>query len=595
MAHTLPLGMYETFTYDANGNMLTKTDFNGDTTTYVYSVCCGRLLTETYEDGSGVTYTYTGTGQRETVTDARGTTSYTYDQRDRLLTVNNPDGTSLVYTYDDAGNRTSVTVPSGITNYTFDHLNRRTYLGNRKSGGEIISSFTYTLGPAGNRTRVVENTGRIVDYTYDEVYRLTEEAITDLTLGSRTITYTYDAFGNRLTKTDSSGTDIYAYDDNDRLVTESGPGYVYDFTYDDNGNTLSKSDGSASTGYVYDYNNRLILVDTDTVDTAYDYDADGIRVSSGASGDVTVYLVDKNRDYAQVLEERDDIGTINVEYIYGDDLISQERGGADFCYLYDGQMSTRQLTNDSEDAVNAYIYDAFGILIDQVGVVANSYMYTGEQFDPNAEFYYLRARYMNPEIGRFVTVDPFEGVTHTPKTLHKYIYVLNNPLSYSDPSGEYFMNLIEIGVVLDIQSDARKKEGTIKVKSGNKVIRELSCGLGAAYLKRETKELVGHHSYQKSMGGNKKQDLVYIDGEAHKMIHALQNLFMKNSPGMGNAYISKGAWDIAFTQNPLEQYAVAQVLYEVAKLVDKTCKYKGILKKQILKEIKKSCPKCPIK
>ncbi len=479
IAHTLPMGMFETFTYDANGNMLTKTDFNGDTTIYEYSVCCGRLISETYEDSSQVIYTYTGTGKRESVTDNRGTTSYSYDLRDRLLTVNNPDGTSLVYTYDDVGNRTSVTVPSGTTHYTFDSLNRLetvtdpdsavtsyaydlvgnresiaypngniaeygydtlnrlTYLENRKSDGEIISSFTYTLGASGNRIRVVENTGRIVDYTYDDVYRLTEEAITDLALGSETITYTYDSFGNRLTKTDSNGTVIYTYDDNDRLVSESGPGYIYDYSYDDNGNIISKSDGISTILYNYDYKNSLIFMDTDTVDTTYGYDVDGIRISSDAGGDVTVYLVDKNRDYAQVLEERDSVGTINVEYIYGNDLISQERGGEDFCYLYDGQMSTRQLTNGAEDVGNTYVYDAFGILIDQAGVIANNYMYTGEQYDSNAGFYYLRARYYNEDVGRFVTTDPWQGNIFEPITLHKYLYAGANPVMYADPSGRF--------------------------------------------------------------------------------------------------------------------------------------------------------------
>jgi YD repeat-containing protein len=154
-----------------------------------------------------------------------------------------------------------------------------TYLENRKSGGEIISFFTYALGPAGNRTRVLENAGRIVNYTYDDVYRLVEENITDLIHGSDTITYTYDAFGNRLTKTNSAGTVVYTYDDNDRLILEDGPGYTYDYTYDNNGNTIDKSDGTNTTDYAYDYENRLIGAATDASDVAYTYDMDGISVT----------------------------------------------------------------------------------------------------------------------------------------------------------------------------------------------------------------------------------------------------------------------------------------------------------------------------
>ena len=228
----------------------------------------------------------------------------------------------------------------------------------------------------------------------------------------------------------------YTYDHNDRLITEAGPDDTHTYSYDENGNTLGKTDGSETTVYGYDYENRLVLVDTATTDTLYDYDADGIRVSSETNGALTDFLVDKNRDYAQVLEERDTTGAIIVEYIYGDDLISQERGGADYCYLYDGQMSARQLVDENEDVANTYTYDAFGMVIDQAGVVANDYMYTGEQYDPNAGFYYLRARYMNPEIGRFVTTDPYKGSIFEPLTLHKYLYAGMNPIMFVDPSGE---------------------------------------------------------------------------------------------------------------------------------------------------------------
>ena len=488
--HTLPLGMSETFTYDANGNILTKTDFNGNTITYTYDVN-NRLTRKSYPDGSQVSFTYTATGQRETVTDTRGVTLYSYDLRDRIIEVINPDGTAITYTYDPRGNRTSVTVPSGtttytydklnrlqtvtdpdggvttytydsvgnrasvtypngtVTEYTYDTLNRLTYLENRKSTGEIISSYTYTLGPAGNRIRVVEDSGRAVNYTYDNLYRLTEEDITDPVLGDETISYTYDAFGNRLTKTDSTGVTNYTYDENDRLLTEEAPTYSNTYTYDDNGNTISKSDGTTVTNYTYDYENRLIATQTGASQTAYDYDADGIRVRSTANGTVTNYLVDKNRDYAQVLEERDDIGSLIVSYIHGDDLISQNRGGSVSYYHYDGQMSTRKLTDAVEMITDTYVYDAFGILLNRTGTTVNNYLYTGEQYDPNIGFYYLRARYYAASIGRFLNIDPLEGNIYDPRALHKYLYATNNPINLSDPSGQQF-SLVSVTITCAI-------------------------------------------------------------------------------------------------------------------------------------------------
>jgi RHS repeat-associated protein len=151
-----------------------------------------------------------------------------------------------------------------------------------------------------------------------------------------------------------------------------------------------------------------------------------------------VLAVDKNRDFAQVLEERDPSGTIvNVAYIYGDDLISQERtGGALSFYAYDGQLSTRQLTDAAANITDSYTYDAFGVLLAQTGSTPNNYLYTGEQLDPNLGFYYLRARYLNQVVGRFLTLDPIGGVDEDPPSLHEYLYTAHSPTNYRDPSGE---------------------------------------------------------------------------------------------------------------------------------------------------------------
>jgi RHS repeat-associated protein len=489
---TLPMGQTETYTYDANGNLLSKTDFNGNIITYTYDTL-NRLIRKQYPDSSEVSFTFTATGRRESATDSRGVTTYTYDVRDRLLSLTHPDDTVISYSYDNKGNRTSVTVPSGTTTYTYDALNRPlnvtdpndgvttytydnvgnrasvtypngtvaeytydalnrlTLLENRKSTEEVISSYSYSLGPAGNRLSVTEDTGRVVNYSYDNLYRLRREEITDAVLGNETIEYTYDAFGNRLTKTDSSGITTYMYNANDQLITETGPGYSYTYTYDSNGNTTGKSDGTLVTTYGYDYENRLISTEDPAGITNYTYDVDGIRVMSETAGDVTTYLVDKNRSYAQVLEETDDSGGLMVRYVYGDDLISQNRSGSTSYYHYDGQMSTRQLTDDSETITDGYVYDAFGVTLDHAGTTENNYLYTGEQYDPNIGFYYLRARYYSQETGRFMNHDPRLGSPFEPLSLHRYLYANANPISNIDPSGE-LANIAQAAVAVGIMA-----------------------------------------------------------------------------------------------------------------------------------------------
>jgi YD repeat-containing protein len=177
------------------------------------------------------------------------------------------------------------------------------------------------------------------------VYRLIEENIMDPAIGEQTIAYAYDPAGNRLTKTDSAGTINYTYDANDRLITESGPAGSFTYSYDANGNTIAKTDSGESIVYAYDFENRLINIESPTSNIGYAYDADGIRVSQTVNGSGTAFTVDKNRDYAQVLEERDTLGSLTVQYTYGDDLISQNRGGAESYCHYDGLGSIRALTD----------------------------------------------------------------------------------------------------------------------------------------------------------------------------------------------------------------------------------------------------------
>jgi len=178
-----------------------------------------------------------------------------------------------------------------------------------------------------------------------------------------------------------------------------------------------------------------------TIVVEYGYDARGNRVSKTIDGLVTInYLVDENRDYAQVLEERDGSGNLLVRYVYGHDLISQTRpsagaGTETSYYHYDGLGSTRFLSNSSATITDSYSYDAFGLLLEQTGSTENAYLYRGEQFDAELGFYYLRARYMNPDLGRFVTMDEFAGLSQDPVTLHKYLYANANPIAYGDPSG----------------------------------------------------------------------------------------------------------------------------------------------------------------
>lgn len=101
-----------------------------------------------------------------------------------------------------------------------------------------LASYTYTLGAAGNRTAVTELSGRTVNYTYDDLYRLTSETIlNDPHVVNGSVNYGYDPVGNRLNRTSSVAgvpSQSSTYDANDRLTSD---------TYDANGNTKVSGGG----------------------------------------------------------------------------------------------------------------------------------------------------------------------------------------------------------------------------------------------------------------------------------------------------------------------------------------------------------------
>ncbi len=183
---------------------------------------------------------------------------------------------------------------------------------------------------------------------------------------------------------------------------------------------------------------------------AYKYDADGIRVSqtldpTGAA-DETRFLLDANRPYAQVLEEYTPGGIIKVSYVFGNDLISQNRGGAKSSYHVDGLGSTRALSDVSGLVTDRYIYDAFGRTIAGFGSTENGFLFAGDFRDPETGLDYLRARWMDTRVGRFVNRDTFGGVIRTPITLNHFLYSNSDPANQIDPTGNSSISVTIAGL-----------------------------------------------------------------------------------------------------------------------------------------------------
>ncbi len=124
----------------------------------------------------------------------------------------------------------------------------------------------------------------------------------------------------------------------------------------------------------------------------------------------------------------------NYTYTYGLGNLSQTDATGTEYFLGDALGSTRQLVNGSSEVGLAESYDPFGNPADIVGSDNSIFGYTGQQTDPSG-LIYLRDRYYDPLAGRFLTQDTFSGYSDLPQTQNPYVYGLNNPILYTDPSG----------------------------------------------------------------------------------------------------------------------------------------------------------------
>ncbi len=355
LTSTLPLGQSDSSTYDAAGNVITRTDFNGRTTSFAYDNL-NRLISKTpdpvaWPGSVPVEFTYTATGQRATMSDVSGLTTYQYDMQDRLVATTTPEG-GLENTYDAAGNLLSTTSvdPEGIAvTYTHDPLNRLasvseanlgltsyTYTAvgslhhavlpngtttthqydslNRlvrratTRGADLIADFQYTRATTGHRLTSAEliapqpgpgapqPLARSVSYTYDTLYRLTSETISPVASAPAgatsgpvgAIAYTHDAVGNRLTRSSTVAGNL------NQVFSYDLNDRLAHHGYDDNGNTLTGSPSESAPDLLtsdYNFENRLVRAenpDGSIIETAYNGDAQRVRESVTAGGITTV-------------------------------------------------------------------------------------------------------------------------------------------------------------------------------------------------------------------------------------------------------------------------------------------------------------------
>lgn len=329
-----------------------------------------------------------------------------------------------------------------ITTYAYDPLSRLTEVtAVQAATADTIASFVYTLAPAGNRIRIDELGGVSQAYGYDDLYRLDAETVEDPAGAVYAKSFGYDPVGNRLfqnhTVGGSTAATSYGYDERDRMLEAAGAA----FTWDTNGNLTGTGDGA---GYGWDPEGRLVSATlADGTVVSHGYDALGARVwtetaAPDGSTRVTEYLVDTQGALSHVVAETDGDGELLAHYVRGTDLLAAVRP-LQTRYVHADVLGSVMgaLTDETSAVTHRYGFTAFGELATHDGEDPNVYLFAGEARDPASGFYHLRARWMDPGLGRFVSVDPFEGFATDPVTLHPYLYAGNDPANKIDPSGRF--------------------------------------------------------------------------------------------------------------------------------------------------------------
>ena len=230
--------------------------------------------------------------------------------------------------------------------------------------------------------------------------------------------------------------------------------------YDKDGNMLYGPVNGEMCNLTYDSRNRLISAGNVT----YDYDAENTRISVTTTDKKITYVTDVAGEMSQVLEsyeKTNDGKKIHTVYVYGNGLIysyndneadsttsdnkvqdlssdkssDKDTDGTTY-YHYNNIGSTTKLTDNNGNVIQSYEYGAYGEVLSGDTKITQ-FLYNGQlgvMTDDNG-LYYMRARYYNVNIKRFINQDVVHGSINVSQSLNRYSYVQGNPIKLTDPFG----------------------------------------------------------------------------------------------------------------------------------------------------------------
>lgn len=460
----------EVYEYDSFGNVvsntLTVTGYTAQTVGYEYNDG-GCMTTADYPDGSSipkVVYSHNSLGQTiaiGTPDNPKRFATYSYNADGSLATTTlNNEGINSQLAYNSPGWPTHIendqADESLVISQAFDYTS-----GGYQGSGYYDGSIAKNTLIYGDWEGAPENQDYL--YQYDNLGRLkvaqnSQNDEGSLGVGQPTV---YDLNGNIETLKEGDSTHEYEYVPNtDKVKKVSDASSSQSYTYDENGNVITASFRNISE---IDYDpltqlTKQVQLGGETQQTvAFKYDGANQRVlktvlDSGGNQTATKLYVRGLNDYPLL-----EVGSQTVQYIFGvGGLIAFVIDSKVYTILKDHLGSTRVVVDEGGTVVAAFDYLPFG---DLMGTAYGnpeiiSYRYTGQEFDGELGLYNYRARFYDPQLGRFYAIDP-AGQYASP-----YLYVGNNPINLFDPTGMFSWKafgailggaaLIVVGVVVTV-------------------------------------------------------------------------------------------------------------------------------------------------
>jgi RHS repeat-associated protein len=231
-------------------------------------------------------------------------------------------------------------------------------------------------------------------------------------------TFTFDEASNILTRTGPSQTDTY--DEANRLTSDGT------LTY-----TWSDADRLSNRGsdlFGYDALDRLTSSTVSGTARTYTFNGDGL-LQSRTQGTATSLLWDPSSAVSRLLK----LGANNI--VYGLGPLYAVQGASTVTFARDGSKNVRAEVSSTGAVNGAWRYRGYGQIAASSGAATPSYFgLANELLDPSG-LYYMRARWYDPAVGRFLSRDPLKGKPQNPVTLNAYMYAAGDPIAFTDPTG----------------------------------------------------------------------------------------------------------------------------------------------------------------